>query len=171
MQGKLDFAESLRGRVATLKGASDSILAKVAESIPLTAGLEAVISVLKQHQWRVAIVSGGFTYFTGKLERELGLDFTRANTLEIIDGQLTGSVIGDIVDAKVKAQTLNQLRDEYGLSQRQTVAAGDGANDLLMMAEAALGVAFCAKPVVQAQASTGINYAGLEGIYYLLASD
>ncbi|RCU45344.1 phosphoserine phosphatase SerB [Corallincola luteus] len=171
MQGKLDFAESLRGRVATLKGANESILAEVAGAIPLTPGLEALLAVLKQHHWKVAIVSGGFTYFTSKLEQDLGLDFTRANTLEIIDGVLTGSVQGDIVDAAVKATTLNELRDEYGFTHRQTVAAGDGANDLLMMAEARMGVAFHAKPVVQAQAATGISLGGLEGIYYLLASD
>ncbi|GAA5217359.1 phosphoserine phosphatase SerB [Corallincola platygyrae] len=171
MQGKLDFAESLRGRVATLEGSSESILADVAGSIPLTPGLEPLLKVLKDKGWKAAIVSGGFTYFTGKLERELGLDFTRANNLEIVDGTLTGKVQGDIVDAKVKAVTLNELQAKFGIADSQTVAAGDGANDLLMMDEAAMGVAFYAKPVVQAKAATGINYGGLEGVYYLLASD
>ena len=169
MQGKLDFAESLRARVATLNGQPESILAQVAAAIPLTPGLEPLIAALHRRNWLVGIVSGGFTYFTSRLERQLGLDFTLANTMGIDHGVLTGSVSGEIVDASVKERTLRQWAERQQIPLAQCVAAGDGANDLKMLAAAGLGVAFHAKPVVRAQAAAAINRGGIEAIYYMLA--
>ena len=169
MQGKLDFAESLRARVATLSGQPESILAQVAAAIPLTPGLEALIAALHRRGWLVGIVSGGFTYFTSRLEQQLGLDFTLANTMGIDNGVLTGRVSGEIVDASVKERTLRHWAERQQLPLEQCVAAGDGANDLKMLGAAGLGVAFHAKPVVRAQAAAAINRGGIEAIYYMLA--
>jgi phosphoserine phosphatase SerB len=170
MQGKLDFVESLKARVARLAGADEAILASVAKSLPLTPGLKPLLEALKNNGWRTAIVSGGFTYFVDKLKVDLELDEVRANLLAIEDGKLTGLVEGEIVDARIKAEMLNQWADKYRIKASQTVAAGDGANDLKMMEAAALGVAFHAKPIVKAQAATGLSHGGLEGIYYLLVA-
>ena len=169
MQGRLDFSESLRARVATLKDHPVTILEQVAAAIPITQGLPQLIAALHQRGWQVGIVSGGFTFFTERLKPLLGLDFTHANTLGIEGGRLSGIVIGEIVDASIKARTLREWADSLGLDMRQTVAAGDGANDLKMLAAAGLGVAFHAKPVVRAQAAAAINSGGIEAIYYLLA--
>lgn len=171
MQGKLDFCESLRARVATLTGHPVSILETVAAAIPLTPGLTELIAALHRRQWQVGIVSGGFTFFTDILKARLGLDFTRANSLGIADGKLTGQVAGEIVDASVKEQTLRQWAADLGLELSQTIAAGDGANDLKMLGAAGLGVAFHAKPVVRAQAAAGITRGGIEAIYYLVADN
>ncbi len=171
MQGKLDFAESLRARVATLEGQSEQILAEVGANIPYTQGIREMIAKLKARRWKVAVVSGGFTYFTDIIAQELGLDFTRANKMLIEEGVLQGAVEGEIVDAQVKSRTLKELSTEYTIPLAQTVAAGDGANDLVMMATAQLGVACHAKPVVKAQADSGIDVGGLEGIFYLLATE
>ncbi|NTS77554.1 phosphoserine phosphatase SerB [Catenovulum sp. SM1970] len=168
MQGKLDFAESLRGRVATLKNADESIIAQVRSNLPLMHGLERLVKVLKQHDWRVAIASGGFTYFADQLKDDLGLDASVANTLEIKDGKLTGQVLGGIVDAQVKADTLEKLAKEFGIEMSQTVAMGDGANDLVMMNAANLGVAFEAKPLVQEKADVAINTHGLDALLAIL---
>jgi phosphoserine phosphatase len=168
MHGELDFAESLIHRVGTLTGADEGILAQVADNLPLMPGLETLIDHLKSKDWVVAIASGGFTYFTEKLKNQLGLTATFANQLEIIDGKLTGKVQGDIVDAKTKADVVEQLATEHGISNGQTVAIGDGGNDLLMLGKAALGVAFHAKPVVRQQAKAVINHGGLEQLLYLL---
>ncbi|WP_236702659.1 phosphoserine phosphatase SerB [Thalassomonas actiniarum] len=168
MQGKLDFTQSLVQRVARLRGAPESVLAEVARDIPLMPGLKILVGTLKQHQWRVAIASGGFTYFADHLCQLLELDGAFANELEIIDGKLTGKVTGDIVDAKVKAQTLKILSDKFALDHRQTVAMGDGANDLVMMNSAALGVAFKAKPLVLEQADVSINHSGLDCLLHYL---
>lgn len=168
MQGKLDFAQSLHQRVATLVNAPEKILSDVVKNIPLMPGLITLIDTLKQHNWRIAIASGGFTYFSEHLKTKLALDDTFANTLEIIDGKLTGKVLGDVVDAQVKADSVNQLRDKYQISKSQTVAMGDGANDLLMMEQAHLGVAFHAKPVVLAQADACIHFAGLDLLIHWL---
>lgn len=168
MQGRLDFAQSLHQRVATLKDAPESILAAVAKDIPLMAGLENLVSQLKQHNWRVAIASGGFTYFAGHLEEMLNLDASFANQLEIIDGKLTGKVLGDVVDAQAKADSLAILSEKFNIEHKQTVAMGDGANDLVMMAAAYLGVAFHAKPLVLAQADTSINHQGLDCLLHWL---
>lgn len=170
MQGKLDFAESLRGRVATLKGADETILEQVRQVLPMTQGLPELVSALHKVGWKAAIASGGFTYFADYLKDELPLDAAFANVLGIEDGKLTGEVIGGIVDAQKKADVMGLLREEYGIEPGQAVAAGDGANDLIMMAASDMGVAFHAKPVVAAQATTAIRRHGLEGIYYLLAS-
>ena len=162
MQGQLDFSQSLYQRVATLKGAPESILANVAKDIPLMAGLETLIDTLKAHNWKIAIASGGFTYFADHLKNILSLDAAYANQLEIIDGKLTGKVLGDVVDANSKAQVLQQLQHKYHVETTQTVAMGDGANDLVMMAAAHLGVAYKAKPLVLTKADTCISHSGLD---------
>lgn len=168
MQGELDFAASLKQRVATLNGASESILAEVASNLPLMPGLRPLLDLLKDHQWRIAVASGGFTYFTGYLQKELQLDATQANVLEITDGKLTGKVLGDITDAQVKADTLGRLANEFDIAADQTVAMGDGANDLLMLAASNLGVAYKAKPVVLQQADCAINFSGLDCLAHWL---
>ncbi|GLX79682.1 hypothetical protein tinsulaeT_30220 [Thalassotalea insulae] len=169
MQGKLDFAQSLHQRVATLAGAPESILATVAENIPLMPGLTELVNTLKTHQWKVAIASGGFTYFADHLKSLLALDAAYANVLEITNEKLTGKVLGQVVDAKIKAQCLTHLQQEYQLPSKQTVAMGDGANDLTMMSAAHLGVAFHAKPIVLKQADTSINHQGLDCLLHWLA--
>ncbi len=168
MQGELDFAQSLHQRVATLKDAPESILAAVAKDIPLMPGLKPLIAELKKHNWRIAIASGGFTYFSQHLQTLLGLDETFANQLEIIDGKLTGKVLGDVFDAQAKADSLAILSERYNISHAQTVAMGDGANDLVMMAAAHLGIAFHAKPIVLKQADTCINSVGLDCMIHWL---
>jgi phosphoserine phosphatase len=169
MQGQLDFAQSLYQRVSTLKGAPESILSDVAKDIPLMAGLKPLIKLLKQHNWRIAIASGGFTYFADHLLNLLDLDDAFANTLEIVEGKLTGKVLGDVVDAQTKADVLGILSEKYQIPHKQTVAMGDGANDLVMMGSAYLGVAFHAKPIVLAKADTTINHKGLDCLLHWLA--
>ena len=169
MQGELDFAQSLHQRVATLKNSPEQILIDVIKNIPLMEGLEILVSELKNHHWRVAIASGGFTYFADHLKTLLNLDDVFANQLEIADGYLTGKVLGDIVDAQIKADTLNLLADKYQIDKKQTVAMGDGANDLVMMEAASLGVAFHAKPIVLAKADTYIHAKGLDCLLHWLA--
>ena len=164
MRGELDFAESLRSRVGCLNGVEVSQLKQIRVSIPLMPGLQNLLQVLKQHGWKIAIASGGFTYFAGYLENRLGLDASRANVLEEEDGKLTGRVVGDIVDAQVKAETVEELARRWDIPMTQTVAMGDGANDLKMMGVAALGIAFEAKPVVNAQANVAIRYSGLDAL-------
>jgi phosphoserine phosphatase len=169
MLGELDFAQSLHQRVATLANAPEQILADVARDIPLMAGLENLISELKKHNWRIAVASGGFTYFADHLKELLALDATFANTLDIVDGKLTGKVLGSVVDAQVKADSLTLLAEQYQIPASQTVAMGDGANDLIMMAAAGFGVAFHAKPIVLAQADSSINKQGLDCLLHWLA--
>lgn len=169
MQGKLDFAQSLHQRVGTLANSPESILAEVAKDIPLMPGLETLITELKKCNWRVAIASGGFTYFADHLKDLLNLDAAHANVLEIVDGKLTGKVLGDVVDAQAKADCLLDLSKSYGIEHSQTVAMGDGANDLVMMQAAHLGVAFHAKPLVLKQADTAINTTGLDCLLHWLA--
>jgi len=169
MLGELDFAESLHERVATLKGSPESILSDVAKDIPLMAGLENLINELKKYNWRIAIASGGFTYFADHIKEQLDLDAAFANTLEIVDGVLTGKVLGEVVDAQVKADSLTILAEKYQTPVQQTVAMGDGANDLVMMSAASFGVAFHAKPIVLAQADSSINHQGLDCLLHWLA--
>jgi phosphoserine phosphatase len=169
MQGELDFAQSLHQRVATLANSPEQILADVAKNIPLMAGLENLITELKKHNWRIAVASGGFTYFADHLKELLALDATFANVLEIVDGKLTGKVLGSVVDAQVKADSLTLLAEQYQIPDSQTVAMGDGANDLVMMAAAGFGVAFHAKPIVLAQADSSINKQGLDCLLHWLA--
>lgn len=168
MRGELDFEQSLRKRVGTLKDAPERILQIVRENLPLMDGFEEMVRVLKQHHWKLAIASGGFDYFADYLKERYQLDFAAANQLEIIDSKLTGNVLGKVVDAQYKANTLARLKSQYGISEQQTVAIGDGANDLLMLHDAALGVALHAKPKVQEQAKFVINFADLTALCVLL---
>lgn len=167
MNGQLDFAQSLIARVATLKGADSAILAQVLAEMPIMPGLAALVSQLQQHNWQVAIASGGFTYFTQALQQRFALTASFANQLEIIDGTLTGKVIGDIVDAQTKATVVAQLATQYQIEPSQTVAIGDGANDIPMLKAAHYGVAFHAKAAVQAQAKYAIKQGSLLQLLYL----
>lgn len=168
MRGELDFAASLRERVGALAGASERILAQVLQDLPLMPGLMELVQQLQQRGWHVAIASGGFTYFTDALQQRLNLSATFANQLDIKNGQLTGRVQGAIVDANTKADVLIQLAEQYHIPKSQLVAIGDGANDLPMLAAAGLGVAFHAKPVVQAQAKAAIRQGSLLQLLYLM---
>ncbi|MEY4039437.1 MAG: hypothetical protein RLZZ52_305 [Actinomycetota bacterium] len=157
MRGELDFAESLRERVATLAGLPDTVFDTVREHITLTTGATELIATVKSHGGHVGVVSGGFHELLDPLAESLGLDFWKANRLEVVDGVLTGKVLGDIVDAQTKAETLQLWAQETHTPLAQTVAIGDGANDLAMMSVAGLGIAFCAKPIVQEQADVALN--------------
>lgn len=168
MQGLLDFGQSLHQRVAKLSNASEDILADVAKDIPLMQGLETLITALKKQHWRVAIASGGFTYFADHLKQLLDLDVTAANVLEISNHYLTGKVLGKVIDAQAKADCLIQWQKEFDIAPTQTVAMGDGANDLVMMAAAQLGIAFHAKPLVLAQADACITTSGLDSLLHWL---
>ena len=171
MRGELDFSQSLRQRVATLKDAPESILQEVKQHLPLMPGLVDTIKELKNHGWKVAIASGGFTYFAEVLQQKLGLDFIAANQFEIIDGKLTGNVQGTIVDAQYKAQTLQQLAQQFHIATENTVAIGDGANDLAMMQVADVGVAYHAKPKVQQLAQVVVNFTDLTALLCLLSAN
>ena len=171
MRGELDFSQSLRQRVATLKGAPESILQEVKQHLPLMPGLVETVKELKNHGWKVAIASGGFTYFAEVLQQKLGLDFIAANQFEIIDGKLTGNVQGAIVDAQYKAQTLQQLAQQFNIATENTVAIGDGANDLAMMQVANVGVAYRAKPKVQQLAQVIVNFTDLTALLCILSAN
>ena len=171
MRGELDFSQSLRQRVATLKDAPESILQEVKQHLPLMPGLVETVKELKNHGWKVAIASGGFTYFAEVLQQKLGLDFIAANQFEIIDGKLTGNVQGTIVDAQYKAQTLQQLAQQFNIATENTVAIGDGANDLAMMQVADVGVAYHAKPKVQQLAQVIVNFTDLTALLCILSAN
>ena len=171
MRGELDFEQSLRRRVGTLKGAPESILQQVRENLPLMPGLVETIQTLQKYGWKTAIASGGFTYFADYLKTLLQLDFAASNQFDIEDGKLTGLVKGDVVDAQYKAKTLQCLLEEYGIDSQHSIAIGDGANDLVMMNVAGLGVAFHAKPKVQQQAQIVINFADLTALLCLLSAN
>ena len=162
MQGKLDFKESLYNRVACLKGVDVSLLEGIRDRLPLMPGVSKLISYMHRHQWNVAIASGGFTFFADYLKERLSLVDAVSNVLKVENGKLTGEVIGDVVDANVKAQTLQRLAQKFDIAATQTIAVGDGANDLVMMQAAAFGVAYHAKPVVRQQASVAIRFGGLD---------
>ncbi len=165
MLGEIDFVESLKARVALLAGLEESALHRVVdERLQLNPGAKAWIEACKINGIKTMLVSGGFTFFADKVKAMLGLDYAFSNTLEIIDGKLTGRILGDIVDGQAKADHLVKLRDVLGLAHNQTIAIGDGANDLKMMAVAGVGVAYHAKPVVQQQASYALNFVGLDGV-------
>lgn len=168
MQGKIDFSESFRQRMALLEGLDESVLKEIAESLPITEGAARLISHLRHFGYKVAILSGGFTYFANYLKEKLGIDYVYANQLDFENGKLTGKVKGDIIDAKMKARLLTQLAAEEGISTEQVIAVGDGANDLPMLAIAGLGIAFHAKAIVKEQASHSITNLGLDAILYLL---
>jgi phosphoserine phosphatase len=170
MRGEIpDYRESLRRRVALLAGQPESALETVyAERLRLTPGAEVLVRKCKEAGIKLLLVSGGFGQFTERLKARLGIDYTLFNTLEIRDGRLTGALVGDIVDAEAKAAKFKAVMGELGASREQTVAIGDGANDLGMMAEAGLSVAFHAKPVVRAQAGCAISWCGLDAVANLL---
>ena len=168
MRGELDFAESLQRRVALLKGLDESALERVFEQrLELTLGAHSMLHAVKQAGLRTVLVSGGFTYFTERLEHALEIDVSHANRLEVIDGKLTGRVLGDIVDAQAKKNTVVDQCAELGVPTSAAIVIGDGANDLAMMSVAGLSVAFRAKSVVQAKASVALNYSGLDGVLNL----
>ncbi|MBY6197219.1 phosphoserine phosphatase [Vibrio hangzhouensis] len=169
MQGELDFEQSLRQRVATLKGADESILSEVRKDLPLMPELQELIKTLQSFGWKTAIASGGFTYFSDHLKHKLNLDYARSNVLDIKDGKLVGEVIGDVVCAQTKADILLELAEDYDVEPHNTIAVGDGANDLVMMSAAGLGIAYHAKPKVEAQAQVAINHAGLGGVVCVLS--
>ncbi|MFJ2028337.1 phosphoserine phosphatase SerB [Streptosporangium sp. NPDC087985] len=168
MRGELDFAESLRRRVALLEGLPEEIFEKVRKELVLTPGARTLVRTLKRLDYRFAIVSGGFTQLTDALVEDLGIDYSAANTLEVVDGVLTGRVVGEIVDRPGKARALERFALQAGIPISQTVAIGDGANDLDMIAAAGLGIAFNAKPVVRQAADTAVNVPYLDAILYLL---
>src|SRR5450830_862885 len=170
MRGELDFAESLRRRVALLEGLDASALARVYdERLRLSPGAERMLAAVQAAGLKTLLVSGGFTYFTDRLKTRLGLDYTLANQLEIVDGKLTGKVLGDIVDAEGKRAAVEHVCAGLGISPLEAIVMGDGANDLKMMSIAGMSVAFRAKPVVREQATVALNFVGLDGILNLLS--
>jgi phosphoserine phosphatase len=170
MRGELDFSESLRRRVALLEGLDASALQRVYdERLRLSPGAERMLRAVQAAGLKTLLVSGGFTYFTDRLKERLGLDYTRANELEIVNGKLTGKVIGDIVDAAAKAATVEHVCAGLGITPAEAIVMGDGANDLKMMGIAGMSVAFRAKPVVREQATVALNFVGLDGILNLFA--
>lgn len=169
MRGEIDFKESFRERVALLKGLDVSVMQDIAEHLPITEGAERLMSVLKRCGYKIAILSGGFTYFGEYLQRKFGIDYVYANELEIDEeGKLTGNYVGPIVDGQRKAELLKLIAQVEKVNLAQTIAVGDGANDLPMISEAGLGIAFHAKPRVAANARQSINTIGLDGILYFL---
>jgi phosphoserine phosphatase len=168
MQGEIDFNESFKRRMSLLKGLSEEVLQEVAENLPITKGAHRLISTLKSYGFKTAILSGGFTYFGRYLQKELGIDYVHANQLEIKDGVLTGGYLGEIVDGNKKAEYLKEIAEKEGIDINQTIAVGDGANDLPMINLAGLGIAFHAKPKVKENAQSSISSIGLDGVLYLL---
>ncbi|MDZ5634960.1 MULTISPECIES: phosphoserine phosphatase SerB [unclassified Janthinobacterium] len=169
MRGELDFAASLKQRVALLEGLDASALQRVYdERLKLSPGAEAMLAAVQKAGLKTLLVSGGFTFFTERLKQRLGLDYTHANELEIVDGKLTGKVIGGIVDAEEKQRTVERVCAELGISPSEAIVMGDGANDLKMMGIAGLSVAFRAKPVVRSQADVALNFVGLDGLLNVL---
>jgi phosphoserine phosphatase len=168
MQGELDFKESFTKRMQLLKGLREDVLHDVAINLPITKGAKRLIDTLKSYGFKTAILSGGFSYFGNYLQKELGIDYVYANQLEIIDGVLTGSYVGDIVDGDKKAEYLQEIADREHININQTIAIGDGANDLPMLNLAGLGIAFHAKPTVKNNAQSSISSIGLDGVLYLL---
>lgn len=168
MRGEIDFKESFRRRVALLKGLDASVLDEIAQSIPLQDGAERLLTVLKRCGFKIAVLSGGFTFAGKPLKDRFGIDYLYANNLEIVDGKLTGNYLGDIVDGKRKAELLGLIAQMEHIELEQVIAVGDGANDLPMLNEAGLGIAFHAKPTVKANAQQSISTIGLDGILYFL---
>ena len=168
MRGEIDFTESFTRRVALLKGLDESVMQEIAESLPITEGVDRLMYVLKKYGYKIAILSGGFTYFGQYLQKKYGIDYVYANELEIVDGKLTGRYLGDVVDGKRKAELLRLIAQVEKVDIAQTIAVGDGANDLPMLGIAGLGIAFHAKPKVVANAKQSINTIGLDGVLYFL---
>lgn len=168
MRGELDFRESFIQRMSKLKGLDESVLAEIAANIPLSPGMPELIKGLQKLGYKTAIFSGGFDYFAQQLQARFGFDQVFANRLDIVDGQVTGLAVGDIVDAQRKALLLEQLAGEYKVPLASTIAVGDGANDLLMLAKAGMGVAYRAKPIVRSKAQFSVSELGLDAVLYLL---
>jgi phosphoserine phosphatase len=171
MRGELDFVASLKKRVSLLEGLDEKALQRVVdERLELNPGAHEWVAACKANSIKTMVVSGGFTFFAHHVKNMLGLDYAVSNTLEIIGGRLTGHLVGEIVDANRKAHELTKLRDQLGLAVNQTIAIGDGANDLKMMSEAGIGIAYHAKPIVQSQATYALNHTGLDGVINLLTA-
>lgn len=168
MRGEIDFKESFTERVALLKGLDASVMEDIARNLPITEGVDRLMFVLKQYGYKIAILSGGFTYFGNYLKRKYDIDYVYANELEIENGKLTGRYVGEIVDGRRKAELLKLIAQVEHVNLAQTIAVGDGANDLPMLSEAGLGIAFHAKPRVVANAKQSINTIGLDGVLYFL---
>lgn len=168
MRGEIDYPESLQRRVRLLAALPETALARVyAERLRLAPGAETMLARMQSLGIRTLLVSGGFTFFTGRLQQRLKLDYTISNTLEIVDGKLTGKVLGEIVDAAAKAARVREIRAELGIAKQTIIAIGDGANDLKMMAEAGVSIAYHAKPVVREKADYALDFAGLDGVLNL----
>ena len=168
MRGEIEYRESLRRRVKALAGVPESSLSNVYEQrLKLTPGAETLIAACKKQGVQLLLVSGGFTFFTDRLKKRLGLDHTISNVLEVKHGKLTGALLGEIVDADAKAARFREVLSSLGAGKEQSVAIGDGANDLKMMAEAGVSVAFRAKPVVRAQATCALSWCGLDAVVNL----
>ena len=168
MRGEIDFTQSFAKRLALLKGLDESVLQEIAENLPLTEGVEKLISTLKRFGFKTAILSGGFNYFGNYLQQKLGFDYVYTNELEIVDGKVTGNVKGTVVDGKRKAELLEEIARKEGVDLQQVVAVGDGANDLPMLSKAGLGIAFRAKPIVKQEADHAISMLGLDAVLYLM---
>lgn len=168
MRGEIDFRASFTERMALLQGLSEEVLEDIGAGLRLTEGAERLFAELKRLGYKTAILSGGFTYFARQVQARLGIDYVYANELEIVDGKLTGRAVEPIVDAQRKADLLQELASREGLTLEQTIAVGDGANDLPMLALAGLGVAFRAKPLVRQSARQSVSVLGLDGVLYLL---
>ena len=168
MRGEIDFKESFTQRVALLKGLDVSVMQEIADTMPITEGVERLMFVLKRYGYKIAILSGGFTFFGEYLQKKFGIDYVYANELEVEDGKLTGRYIGDVVDGKRKAELLRLIAQVEKVDIAQTIAVGDGANDLPMLSLAGLGIAFHAKPKVKENARQSINTIGLDGVLYFL---
>lgn len=168
MRGEIDFAESFRRRVALLRGLDESVMKEIAENLPITEGVGRMMEVLKRAGFKTAILSGGFTYFGNYLKQKFGFDYVYANELEIVDGRLTGRFVGDIVDGRRKAELLKLISQVENVNIAQTIAVGDGANDLPMLSTAGLGIAFHAKPKVKQTARQSISTIGLDGLLYFI---
>ncbi len=168
MRGEIDFTESFRRRMALLKGLDESVLEGIAQRLPLTEGVEELVANLKALGFKTAILSGGFNYFGRFLQQKMGFDYVYANELEIEGGKVTGNVVGTVVDGNRKAELLREIAEREGIRLEQTIAVGDGANDLPMLSIAGLGIAFRAKPLVRQSAKQAISTLGLDGILYLI---
>lgn len=168
MRGEIVFEDSLRQRTALLRGLNEGALEDVYnQRVRLNPGGEKMLRQMKKAGVKTMVISGGFTFFTDRIKTKLGFDYTAANTLEIVDGKLTGSVLGKIIGAEGKAEALIKVRHELGLRKDQVIAIGDGANDLKMLAEAGVSIAYHAKPIVQANATYALNHVGLDGVVNL----
>ena len=168
MRGEIDFKESFEQRVALLKGLDVSVMRDIAENLPMSEGIERLMTVLKRTGFKIAILSGGFTYFGNYLKQKFGVDYVYANELEVENGKLTGRHLGDIVDGKRKAELLRLIAQVENVDIAQTIAVGDGANDLPMLSTAGLGIAYHAKPKVKADAKQSISTIGIDGVLYFM---